>query len=331
MERSSAQSPHDALFKAVFSELRHARPLLRAALPEGLSKAIDWSTLELRPGSFVDDALRARHSDLLFSAQVRKRQLFLYLLFEHQSTADPWMPLRLLKYMLGIWHRHVEKTPGARRLPVVVPIVVHHSDRGWKFDLAFESLFDLDGEGLHEALPYVPRFRFILDDVSHTTDGELRERAITSVAKVALACLRSARAPGTMLEAMAPWLDLLQQVRRAPHGVHAFQRILRYIFVAAGHVSEGRFHAFIDRVTDPELAEEIVTLAEMFEKKGLKRGRVEGRVEGRADTLLQLLRAKFGDVPADAAARVQTADERTLKRWIERFVRAGSMAEVFGG
>jgi hypothetical protein len=251
MKRPRAQPPHDALFKGVFSDLQHARPLLQAALPAGLSKAIDWSTLELRPGSFVDGALRARHSDLLFSARVRGSPLYLYLLFEHQSTADPWMPLRLLKYMLGVWQKHVEENPRARRLPVVVPIVVHHSDRGWRFDLAFESLFDLDAEGLREALPYVPRFQFLLDDVSHATDEELRDRALTSVAKLALACLRSSRTPGKMLDAMVPWLDLLREVRRAPHGVHAFQQVLSYIFLAAGQVSDGRFHAFIDRVSDP--------------------------------------------------------------------------------
>ncbi len=29
----------------------------------------------------------------------------LYLLFEHQSTPDPWMPLRLLGYKKDIWAR----------------------------------------------------------------------------------------------------------------------------------------------------------------------------------------------------------------------------------
>lgn len=77
--------------------------MLQAALPAGLASAIDWSTLELRPGSFVDAALKA--------------------------------------------------------------------------------LFDLEADGLHDALPYVPRFRFLLDDVSHATDDELRRRAITAVAK----------------------------------------------------------------------------------------------------------------------------------------------------
>jgi hypothetical protein len=55
-------TPHDALFKAVFSSPEHAEAELRAVLPPRLSRRIDWSTLALvtsppRPrGALPDDA-----------------------------------------------------------------------------------------------------------------------------------------------------------------------------------------------------------------------------------------------------------------------------------
>ncbi|MFO0714458.1 MAG: Rpn family recombination-promoting nuclease/putative transposase [Sandaracinus sp.] len=58
-------TPHDALFKAVFSSPEHAEAELRAVLPARLARRIDWSTLALAGGSFVDEALKERHSDLL--------------------------------------------------------------------------------------------------------------------------------------------------------------------------------------------------------------------------------------------------------------------------
>jgi predicted transposase/invertase (TIGR01784 family) len=61
-------NPHDALFKSVFGEPEHARGVLRSVVPSALGEVLDWSTLTLRPGSFVDEALRPRHTDLLFSA-----------------------------------------------------------------------------------------------------------------------------------------------------------------------------------------------------------------------------------------------------------------------
>ena len=64
-------TPHDALFKAVLGKPEHARGVLRAVVPAALAEAIDWPTLTLRPGSFVDLALREQHTDLLYSATWR--------------------------------------------------------------------------------------------------------------------------------------------------------------------------------------------------------------------------------------------------------------------
>lgn len=91
---------------------------------------------------------------------------------------------------------------------------------------------------------------------------------------------------------------------------------------------------FVKRVKDPALAEEIVTLAQMLEnkglKKGLKQGLEKGRAEGRAEMLLRLLRAKFGKVPTRTTTRVKSADEATLDRWAERILTARTLAETLG-
>jgi hypothetical protein len=50
-------NPHDLIFKAVFGQPEHARGALRAIVPAALTEALDWSTLTLQPGSFVDTAL----------------------------------------------------------------------------------------------------------------------------------------------------------------------------------------------------------------------------------------------------------------------------------
>jgi predicted transposase YdaD len=57
---------HDALFKWTFSQPEHAAGELRAVLPRALVDRIDFSSLELCPGSFVDEAFQDRHTDLLF-------------------------------------------------------------------------------------------------------------------------------------------------------------------------------------------------------------------------------------------------------------------------
>lgn len=111
-------NPHDALFKAVFGEPDNARGALRAVVPPALAAAVDWSTLAREPGSFVDDELRECHTDLLFSAQLRDGGgALVYVLFEHQSTPDPLMAYRLLRYAVRIWDQVVAQPERAMIFP----------------------------------------------------------------------------------------------------------------------------------------------------------------------------------------------------------------------
>ena len=61
------KSPHDAFVKYTFSNLENATVALRSALPEKLSRRVDWQSLRLESGSHVDVLLSGSHTDLLFS------------------------------------------------------------------------------------------------------------------------------------------------------------------------------------------------------------------------------------------------------------------------
>ena len=82
-------TPHDALFKAAFSKLRHARGLLRALVPAPLGRRIVWATLRIESGIAVgDEDLDEQRMDLVYSVRVGKRRVLLYVLAEHQSSAS---------------------------------------------------------------------------------------------------------------------------------------------------------------------------------------------------------------------------------------------------
>ncbi len=55
--------PHDGLFRKVFSDVGEAVGLLRTALPGALQERVDWTSLKLLDGSFVDENLRQSHWD----------------------------------------------------------------------------------------------------------------------------------------------------------------------------------------------------------------------------------------------------------------------------
>lgn len=85
---AGAKSPHDALFKKVFSNVSHSAEALRTALPLEVANHVDWHSMALEPGSFVDEHLVSSHSDLLFNATINQAPGLVYCLFEHQSSVD---------------------------------------------------------------------------------------------------------------------------------------------------------------------------------------------------------------------------------------------------
>ena len=64
-------------------------------------------------------------------------------------------------------------------------------------------------------------------------------------------------------------------------------------------------------------------------EQGIEKGIEKGRVEGKAETLLRLLRVRHGALASDVETRIQTATSEQLDAWIERFVSARSLTEVF--
>ena len=134
--------PHDALFKAAFGQPDLARSELELVLPVEIQAHLDLATLDVVPGSFVDEDLRHAHTDLLYRVGTRTDgDALVYLLMEHQSTFDARMPLRLLRYMVRVWDRWERDHPTGK-LPVVLPVVLHHDRDGWRAAPEFASILD---------------------------------------------------------------------------------------------------------------------------------------------------------------------------------------------
>jgi predicted transposase/invertase (TIGR01784 family) len=90
-----AAHTNDGFFKAVFSQPEYAVAFFRSHLPPAIAAETDWGSLAVVPGSFVKSSLQQVHSDLLFSVRIGGCGTLLYLLFEHQSSPDAAMPLRM--------------------------------------------------------------------------------------------------------------------------------------------------------------------------------------------------------------------------------------------
>lgn len=328
---TTTSTPHDALFKAAFSSPENAAAELRHVLGP-IADLIDLSTLAPCSPSFVTDALRARHADLLFTARAAEHELLLYILYEHKSGPEPMLPLSLLGTKVQIWEAWLREHPNARQLPIIIPVVVAHAEGGWRASPAFEALFAAP-EALME---FVPRFRFALDDLGSTDPEALKRRETSPFARLALLALRQARraAIGRLVR---DWLDLLRELRRQPSGRRAESQIFQYLFEVCGADVDADAIDTTATDLDPEAKEIMETYAQKWlregRESGLQEGRQAGRQEGRQEgvstTLLRILHRRFGGVPAAVERRVQTADASLLEQWIDRCFVARSLDEVF--
>src|SRR5690606_6834750 len=185
-------TPHDAFFKAVFGQVKHAKSLIRRLAfsigMEGGPEGLDWATMRPMPGTFIDPHLGNHHTDLLFSARIAGAPAYVYYLLEHQSTNDDNMPFRMLRYLVRIWESHRNEQEGP--LPLIIAIVISNTPGGWKAPLSFHDLFEPHPSSIPGVAALIPDFTFILEDLSGASNEEIKSWAMDAFPKAAMFAIR---------------------------------------------------------------------------------------------------------------------------------------------
>ena len=128
MTNFTTSTPHDALFKSFLTHPDTARDFMEIYLPKDLRELCDLDSLKLESASFVDEKLRALHSDILWSVNTREGDGYIYVVIEHQSREDIHMAFRLMRYSMAVMQRHIEHDK-RRALPLVIPMLFYHGSR----------------------------------------------------------------------------------------------------------------------------------------------------------------------------------------------------------
>ncbi|WP_169812134.1 Rpn family recombination-promoting nuclease/putative transposase, partial [Nocardia arizonensis] len=269
---------HDAYFREVMRSPVNAASELRAVLPESVVALVDWGVLEPQSASFVSAELQSRYSDVLFRTRLDGHDGFIYLLIEHQSRSDPLMALRILEYVVRIWNHYLTDVPAARSVPAVLPLVVHCNPAGRRWTAAMDifDLIDLSPGARAVAEPYLPRFRYVLDDISGVDVDRLSARGLTPQALLMLALIKIVPANVDLAAGLGGLVDVVGAVLGAPGGLRDFQVALAYI-IRVGDIDPAELEAFTDQL-GPVAKEAFVTTAEMLEARGRREGKIEGKI-----------------------------------------------------
>ena len=322
--RGASPQPHDALFRYTFSQREHAVSLLRAVLPPALAAAVDWRTLRIEKGSFIDDALRSRHGDLVLSARLRGATLYFYTLIEHQRDVEALMVLRMAIYMVRLWEQLVRDAPTRTDIPFIFPILIHHSNTGWTAATAFQDLISIEPSLRPVLTPYIPHFQLRLVDLSEGQASLIVDEVLTPLARVALWCMSVAGNDERLERELHIMREALEEIVQAPNGHAALGSLMRYIAATHRRLDVKKVGKLIETAGGPRTKEAAMTYVDQFERRVERRGDRNGR----ARMLLQQITARFGAVPPEIAARIEAAGGTALDRWALRVLTATTPEEV---
>lgn len=216
------ENPHDKLFKETMNRKENAVSFFREYLPGHIVSNADWRSLSISKDSFIDEELKERFSDIVYTVRVKGKLMFIYILFEHQSYVDPFMALRMLGYMIKIWELYLKQNPDAKKLPAIVPIVFYHGRDRWKTDEQFISL--IEEPGLLKN--YIPEFEYILKDFSGYSDEEIKGSIML---RLFLSVIKNAVLPG-FEEEFKRLVPLFVELSKKKTGMEYIETILKYIF-----------------------------------------------------------------------------------------------------
>ena len=104
---------------------------------------------------------------------------------------------------------------------------------------------------------------------------------------------------------------------------------VRYILFEPNEVEAGILREVLKEIM-PGQEERIMSIAgEQLKAEGFNLGLAQGEARGRAETLLRQLRRRFQTLPNELEARVRNADGAQLDEWLDRFVDAKALTDVF--
>src|SRR3990167_7936184 len=136
-------SNHDRFTRSLMSHPKVVEEFFRDNLPEKIKKNLDFSSIEFRRESFIDDKLKLKVVDMLYEAKFDGQPGFLYLLFEHASTPHAMLPLRMLNYIVAIMNDHIKITE-KNELPLVYPMILYSGKRRYKSSMDIFDLFPVN-------------------------------------------------------------------------------------------------------------------------------------------------------------------------------------------
>jgi predicted transposase/invertase (TIGR01784 family) len=258
---------HDSYFKDMMSFAAVYIPFLSENLPDYILAEVDITRAEPTKDHFVEKEARQLYSDCLFKMPYKEKdEILVYVLVEHQSKSDRWMPLRMWRYIFAIWEQY-RRDNKPEKLPLIVPILLHSGKSPYTHPLAIKDLIQAPTEWTESLLTN----EMLLIDLPEIEDEELVKHAELGVMLI------------TLKHARDDLLDhdrLLLQLERITDDRESmlYTRItLNYLFQVRDKEEALEFTDKAVQVLSKEKGAEMTSIAEMWMEQGIEKGIEESK------------------------------------------------------
>jgi len=280
------QNPHDTFFREVFTDTQKARELISLALPPQVTSLFDWKKFVHESGTFIDEAMREHHSDILFSTGLIKGdRIKIYILFEHKSYHDIHLFTQLLRYLTQIYTKMKELTP-------VIPLVFYHGTGKWKVPETFFDDFRLPREMKPVFRRYIPDFRYELINLQSRNIDDMIIPLTMKVLLYTFKHIRHFQDEGILERFIVLSKDLFFE----ESGLKIIEKMPLYLFTV-NDIQPEKVRDSIDRLISADKGDIAMTTAERLIQqgieKGMEKGLKKGILNGKKETALNMLRRGY--------------------------------------
>jgi predicted transposase/invertase (TIGR01784 family) len=259
--------------------------------------------------------------------------LYVYLLFEFQSTINQFMAIRMLVYV-GLLYQELIKNKefgSDEKLPFVLPIVLYNGTPRWSAPLGTQDLIGVAPQGFER---HIPRLDYFLIDegsynVDYLSDSENLAAIIFLIeTQTTLDGLHKA------LAKVLKWPNTAKHQALSTAIAKLATRVLRKKLPntpdAPDSINDlkGVVSMLAENIENMILESKKEALKE-GRKEGIKEGLKEGMKQGGAMMLKAMLASRFGPVPGWASAKIDAATADELAQWGTHLLDASSMEEIF--
>jgi len=264
-------NPHDRFFKESFSRRDVVTSFIKNYLPQYINNLLDYSTMEIVKDTWIDKELSHHFSDILYRFRIMDKISYIYFLFEHKSYDDELIYFQLLRNKVKIWENYLKQNKGTKKLPHIVPVIIHQGKNRWDKSISMVSLF----EEIADLRRYIPDFYAEVVDVSHIPDEEIKGEVLLRIMFLVEKYIMSTELHKKLPEI----LELFVKLSNNKDGIDYLEVFLRYLFTTVEAADEDIIKNELETIL--KTGDEFMpTIAEKWVQQGIERGIERGIEQG---------------------------------------------------